>query len=123
VTPTVTLPKGEKHMPYDQYGNFIAPYNQPRQQQNVYSFVSGIEGAKQYNIPANQSILLMDNAQAVCYLKQANALGQTSLKCFKLVEVNEDELTVPAKPAVEYATKNDLEALIRRIEALEPKKG
>lgn len=109
-------------MPYDQFGNFIPPYNQPRQpQQNVYAFVSGLEGAKQYNIPANQSILLMDNAQPVCYLKQANALGQTSLKCFKLVEVNETDLSVPTKPAVEYATKSDLEALIKRIEKLEPK--
>ena len=74
-------------MPYDQFGNFIPPYNnfnQPRQTQpqNTYAFVSGLEGAKQYNIPSNQSMLLMDNAQPVCYLKQANALGQTTLKCF-----------------------------------------
>lgn len=111
-------------MPYDQYGNFIPPYNnyqQPKQPQNIYAFVSGLDGAKQYNIPANQSILLMDNAQPVCYLKQANALGQTSLKCFKLVEVSEADLTTPAQPSIEYATKSDLDALIKRIEKLEPK--
>lgn len=113
-------------MPYDQFGNF-SPYNygqsrQPQPQQNFYAFVSGLEGAKQYNIPANQSILLMDNAQPVCYLKQTNALGQTSLKCFKLVEVNESDLSKPVQPKVDYATKDDLNAIIKRIEALEPKK-
>ena len=114
-------------MPYDQFGNFIPPYNnfsQPRQtqpQQNTYAFVSGLEGAKQYSIPANQSILLMDNAQPVCYLKQTNALGQTTLKCFKLVEVKETDLVTPAQPKVEYATKADLEVLNKRLEKLEPK--
>lgn len=112
-------------MPYDQFGNFIPPYNnfnQPRQQpQNTYAFVNGLDGAKQYNIPANQSILLMDNAQPVCYLKQANALGQTSLKCFKLVEVNENDLVTPTQPKTEYATKEDIKALNERIERLEPK--
>lgn len=113
-------------MPYDQYGNYN-PYNfnpprqQPQQPQNVYAFVSGIEGAKQYNIPANQSILLMDNAQPVCYLKQANALGQTSLKCFKLVEVNDTDIASASQPSVEYATKADLESIIKRLEKLEPK--
>jgi len=123
-------------MPYDQFGNFN-PYNygQPRQQQpqqNVYAFVSGLEGAKQYTIPANQSILLMDNAQPVCYLKQANALGQTSLKCFKLVEVSEDklvtngtqnsEVTISLDKNEEFVTlKNTVNSLIKRIEKLEPK--
>jgi hypothetical protein len=99
-------------------------YQQQRQaqpQMNTYAFVSGLEGAKQYNIPANQSILLMDNAQPVCYLKQANALGQTSLKCFKLIEVSEADLTTPAQPKVEYATKEDIKALNSRIDALIPK--
>jgi len=111
-------------MPYDQFGNFIPPYNQPRvpQPQNTYAFVNGLDGARAYNVPINQSILLMDNAQPVCYLKQANALGQTSLKCFKLVEVKEDDLSKPAQPKVDYATKDDLNAIIKRIEALEPKK-
>ena len=69
-------------MPYDQFGNFIPPYNnfnQPKPQ-NTYAFVNGLDGAKQYNIPVNQSMLLMDNTQAVCYLKQANALGHWTLE-------------------------------------------
>ena len=106
--------------PYNPYNPY--PYNPPRPpQQNTYAFVSGLEGAKQYPIPVNQSMLLMDNAQPVCYLKQANAMGQATLKCFKLVEVSESDLTTPAQPKVEYATKSDIEALNSRIDALIPK--
>ena len=108
-------------MPYDHFGNFIPPYNQQRQPTNTYAFVSGLDGAKQYNMQANQSILLMDNAQPVCYLKQTNALGQTSLRCFKLVEVDEKDLIAPTQPHIEDATKADLDAIIKRLEKLEPK--
>ena len=110
-------------------------FNQPRQPQpqNTYAFVSGLEGARQYNVPANQSILLMDNAQPVCYLKQANALGQTSLKCFKLIEVTEDKLMTNGKQSQDLSIsldknedfvnlKNTVNELSKRIEKLEPKK-
>ena len=113
-------------MPYDQFGNFTpySNYNLPRQNQpqtNTYAFVSGLEGAKNYALPANQSMLLMDNAQPVCYLKQVNALGQTTLKCYKLVEVKEENLVTPAQPKVEYATKEDIKAINERLQKLEPK--
>lgn len=105
--------------PYNPYNPYS--YNAPRQPQNTYVFVSGLDGAKQYPIQANQSMLLMDNAQPVCYLKQANAMGQTTLKCFKLVEVNESDLVTPTQPKVEYATKADIDALNKRIDELKPK--
>ena len=112
-------------MAYDPNFPFgYTPYYQQQRQQpqaNTYAFVSGLEGAKQYSVLANQSILLMDNAQPVCYLKQANALGQTSLKCFKLVEVSEADLATPTQPKVEYATKEDIKALNSRIDELIPK--
>lgn len=97
-------------------------YQQPQKQQtNVYAFVNGIEGAKNYPIPANQSMLLMDSEQSVCYLKQVNALGQASLKCFKLIETNEEELKPTAQPKTEYATKADIKNILKRLEKLEPK--
>lgn len=96
-------------------------YQQQKAQTNTYAFVNGLEGAKTFVLPPNQSMLLMDSEQSVCYLKQTNALGQTSLKCFKLVETNEADLKVPAQAPVEYATKADIEALIKRVEKLEPK--
>lgn len=114
-------------MAYDPNFPFgYTPYYQQQQRQmqtqtNTYAFVSGLEGAKNFALPANQSMLLMDNAQPVCYLKQVNALGQTTLKCYKLVEVKEENLATPTQPKIEYATKADIEAINSRLDKLEPK--
>ena len=116
-------------MPYDQFGNFT-PYPQPgygprpTQPQNTYAFVNGLEGAKSYMVPANQTVLLMDSEQPVCYMKTANALGQGSLRYFKLTEVSEADVRSPITPVPPkggYVTKEDFEALIKRVEKLEPK--
>ena len=91
-------------------------YRQPNQ--NVYAFVNGLEGAKSYLVPANQTVLLTDSEQPVCYMKTANALGQGTLRYFKLTEVSEDEVRVkPNTP--NYATKTDIEEIIKRLDKLE----
>lgn len=115
-------------MPYDQFGNFTpyqAPIYQPRTQpQNVYAFVNGLEGAKSYQVPANQTVLLMDSEQPVCYMKTANALGQGTLRYFKLTEVNEVDVRTPFAPdskKINFVTKEEFESLVKRIEKLEPK--
>lgn len=111
-------------MPYDQFGNFT-PYPQPyprqtQPQTNVYAFVNGIEGAKSYMVQPNQTVLLMDSEQPVCYMKTANGLGQGTLRYFKLQEVTENDIRgTVAKPNVEYATKDDIKSLVERLEKLE----
>ena len=115
-------------MPYDSFGNYT-PYPQPNysrpvQPQNTYAFVNGLEGAKSYIVPANQTVLLMDSEQPVCYMKTANALGQGSLRYFKLTEVSETDVRTPITPAPPkggYVTKEEFEELVHRIEKLEPK--
>lgn len=105
------------------YGGFN-PYNQPRQT-NTYAFVNGLEGAKSYIVPANQTVLLMDSEQPVCYMKTANAIGQGTLRYFKLQEVGENEIrnmSVPvSQPNPDYVTKSEFAELVKRIEKLEPK--
>lgn len=120
-------------MPYDNFGNYVPfnPYPQPqpayasKQAQNVYAFVNGLEGAKSYIVPANQTVLLMDSEQPVCYMKTANALGQGTLRYFKLTEVSEADIrsvSQPAQPKVDYATKEDIAGIIKRLEKLETPK-
>lgn len=109
-----TYPYGSGHVPYGQY--------QPRQT-NTYAFVNGIEGAKSFIVPPNQTILLMDSEQPVCYMKQSNGLGQGSLRYFKLVEVSESDIrseTIAKTSEIgDFATKKDLQDIIDRLNKLE----
>lgn len=117
-------------MAYDPNFPFgYTPYYQQQQlrqqaQSNTYAFVSGIDGAKNFPIPTNQSMLLMDSEQSVCYLKQVNALGQMTLKCFKLVEISESDIrNQNSVSSVEYATKNEFQDIVKRLEKLEGEKN
>ena len=103
-------------MPYDPNYGYVPYNNYPQQRQNTYAFVSGLEGAKNYQVAANQSILLMDSEQQACYLKTSNALGQATLRCFKLIEVKEEEL-------VKKPVNKEVEELRKEVEELKKKLG
>ena len=107
-----------------QYGNY-QPYQQSQQQSNTYAFVNGIEGAKSYPMAPSQTVMLMDSDNPIAYMKQSNAMGQATIKYFRLVETNENEIRgVQAKPANEYVLKSDFEALSKKVESLlAPKAG
>jgi len=103
--------------PYNNYNN-NGPYY-PIQQ---YTFVDGIEGAKAYPIMPNQSMLLMDAKNQICYKKTADALGNCNIRYFVLDEVDEAkiiELTKP-QPTGEpmYASKEDINKLNQRLDEL-----
>lgn len=123
-------------MPYNPYSPYPQnPYGQPMYgfsggvptpqpaatpQTNVYAFVNGIEGAKSYPMQPNQMVMLMDSENPIAYMKSANAMGQATLKYYKLVETSEDEIrSAKDRPASTiYATKAELEALVKRIDDL-----
>ena len=84
---------------------------------NYYAFVNGLEGAKNYPIVANQSLMLMDAENPVCYMKTADLSGKPSLKCFKLVEIDEKELLKKTNPDNEEI-KTRLDSMSGRIDEL-----
>ena len=61
---------------------------------------------------------LWDSNSPTIYLKQADASGKPSLKVYDLVERNAPAAAsaAPQAVSVEYATKQDLEALAARVE-------
>ena len=108
-------------MPYD--NNFNNGYNyypnnnyQPQRPLNQYVFVNGVEGAKSYQIPAGQTIMLMDNDSPFVYMKTANQLGQTSIRYFKLVETNEDDAKGINK--ANYVSRNEFDEIKAKIDKL-----
>ncbi len=93
---------------YNPYSNYQAP------QQNTYAIVNGIEGAKQYPLSSNQTMLLMDSNEPIAYKKTVNGLGQATIEAYKLVPIVQEE---PKQPQ-EYALKCDLEALKEKIDKI-----
>ena len=112
-------------MPYNPYNPYQPYPQQPGYgsypQQNTYAFVNGIEGAKAYPVMPNQTVMLMDNDKPIAYMKQANAMGQTSLKYFRLVETTEEELRGKPKEQPVYVTRDAFDALAKKVESLMPK--
>lgn len=127
-------------MPYPNYG--FNPYpaypqqppvygvpqmnNNQQPQMNSYAFVNGIEGAKSFSMQPNQTVLLMDSDSPVCYMKQSNGLGQSTLRYFQLKEVNEQEIrnmSVKSEKVIDndYVLKSDYDALLKRITDIEAK--
>ena len=104
---------------YGTYNPYI-PNNVQQPQMRQYAFVNGIEGAKAFQLQPNQTMMLMDSEDHICYMKQANNIGQATLRYFKLVEVSEQELRSAnqAKSNSDYVLKSDFDALVKRIEEL-----
>jgi hypothetical protein len=98
------------------------PQQQPQYSNNFYSVVNGLEGAKQYPVLANQTMLLMDSNKPIVYKKSANGLGQTTIECFKLVSITEQEINGNSQkqdePKVEYASREEFNALKTRFDSL-----
>ena len=51
--------------------------------------VSGVDGAKAYNMPANSSVALFDNQQDILYLKSTDGAGFPTIRIFDIVEHKE----------------------------------
>ena len=111
-----------------QQPNFNNLYQQPQQQQaqtTQCSFVNGIEGAKAFQMLPNQTVMLMDSESPMLYMKTSNGMGQSTLKYYKLVETNEQEIRnqnvvqpQQTQPGEEYALKSDLDVLSKKIDEI-----
>ena len=51
--------------------------------------VSGIDGAKAYNMPANSSVALFDNQRDILYLKSTDGAGFPTIRIFDIIEHKE----------------------------------
>ena len=92
---------------------------QPVQQQPQQSGIIWIANEKEaalYPIAPNNAVALWSQSEPVVYMKQADASGRPSMKIYDLVERKDPETTAPA---VEYATKTDLNALIGTMQSFD----
>lgn len=126
-------PYGNPYQPYgyNPYGNLYQNNNQNFQQNNQqpqqpqannYYYVNGVIGAKSFQMQPNQTVMLMDSDNPMCFMKQSNGMGQSTLRYFKLVEVSENDLTdnneAKQNNTNEYVLKSDFDVLSKKVDDL-----
>lgn len=91
-------------------------YYQPTQTttQPVNGFVSvtGMEGAKAYQMPPNSSIALFDRDSDTFYLKTTDSAGYPTVREFRFEEVG------GAEPKPTYVTHEEFDELAKKLDEL-----
>ena len=92
---------------------------QPQSQQSGIIWVQGEAAAKSYLVAPGSTVQLWDSEEKVIYLKSADASGMPSMKVLDYT-IRGD---TPEKPAKEYATKADLDALAEKVKELSKRRA
>lgn len=78
--------------------------------------VTGIEGARAYQLPPNSSMPLFDGNQDILYVKTTDAAGYPTVKAFRFEPM---EQQIEVKPVqAEYVPRSEFEALVKQVRAL-----
>jgi len=94
---------------YNQMGN-------PRPVNNLVR-VTGIEGAKAYQLAANSSVALFDGNEDIFYVKSTDGAGFPTIRAFSFSEIP----TSPPTPTIDtsqYVSVEDFNALKESVEKL-----
>ena len=91
-------------------------------QLNQYANVNGVNGAKEYRLMPNSTMMLMDYDNPILYKKSVDMNGNTSIRYFKFEEIDEEtamSLTQPAQQSQNnYASKDDIDNINKRLDEL-----
>ena len=99
------------------------PYPQPQPQSGI-TWVQGEEAAKAYSVAPGCSALLMDAEGSTFYIKATDQTGMPlPLRIFDFTERQKRPAQAPTMPEVQFATRDELNALAAKIEALMSKEA
>ena len=71
--------------------------------------VTGVEGAKAYQMPANSTVALFDNNEDLMYIKTTDGAGFPTIRTFSFSEVVANNNPVPDN--VDYVTRDEFNKL------------
>lgn len=78
--------------------------------------VTGIEGAKAYQLPPNSSMPLFDANEDMLYVKTTDAAGYPTIKAFAFQPIQGEQ---PSE--TEYVPRSEFDALVEKVNKLTPK--
>ena len=105
---------GYPGMPGTHYGMQMPQAQQNTGLQQGIIWVQGEAAAKSYLIAPNSTVPLWDSEDKIIYLKSADPSGMPSMKVLEYKIRGEEE----PKPAPEYVTKADFDALAEKVKEL-----
>lgn len=101
------------------YGYYRPSYtqsimNQPQQRADYLIKVTGLDGARAYQVPANARVALFDSNEPVFYVKETDSGGYPTLRRYRFVEDEGQHV----QPDATFATKDELESIRQQIDEL-----
>lgn len=94
----------------------FGPQMPSTQQSNGLIRVTGMDGAKAYQMPPNSVVALFDGNEDIFYIKTSDGAGFSTIKPFRFMPI--EESTVPVANPVDFATKQELASLQHQIEEM-----
>ena len=104
--------------PYlERLNNYMqAPQYQPQmlqqQQQNGLIRVTGLDGAKAFQMPANSIVALFDGSEDIFYIKQTDGAGFPTIRTF---EFKERQSVAPKQDTSEFVTRQEFNETINKF--------
>jgi hypothetical protein len=95
--------------PYPIYGRNMMPNSMTTQIQSLIR-VTGIEGAKAYQMPANSIVPLFDDQNDIMYVKSTDGAGFPTIRTFAFTPIENQA------PQPEYVTRAEFNELKEMIE-------
>lgn len=80
---------------------------------NGFTRVTGVEGARAYQLPPNSSMPLFDGNQDVFYAKFTDGAGFPTIRAFSFTEI-------PLEPqaGAQYVTRQELDAMSAKLDRI-----
>lgn len=90
-------------------------YQMPMQMQQGQQLVrvTGIEGAKAYQMQANSTVALFDNTTDVFYVKSTDGAGFPTIRTFRFEEVLPTEM--PETSNKNYVSREEMEEYVKQF--------
>lgn len=102
-------------MNYNPYMNYLNTINNSNNigsnynvQPTTLTRVTGLEGAKAYQMPANSTVALFDNNEDVMYIKTTDGAGFPTIRAFSFSEINTQSQT---SQNIDYVTRDEFNQL------------
>jgi hypothetical protein len=91
------------------------PMAQMQQPIDALIGVTGLEGAKAYQIPPNSKVALFDSDSDVFYVKTTDAGGFPTIRSFSFAPI---EQAAPQAPAEDFVPRSEFDALVQEVRKL-----